>query len=78
MNYLERKELAQVSFRVPRVLKDLIKRYLVMDLHMNESEFFRDAIREKLMREAPELYKQLFQSELNKPKKEGADNEPRC
>ena len=50
----------QVSFRVPRVLRDLVKRYVAMDLHMNESEFFRDALREKIMREAPELYKGLF------------------
>lgn len=60
---MERKELVQVSFRVPRVLRDLVKQYLTMDLHMNESEFFRDALREKIWRDAPELYRSLFTGE---------------
>lgn len=60
---MERKELVQVSFRIPRVLRDLIKQYLTT-LHMNESEFFRDALREKILREAPELYRSLFTEEV--------------
>jgi len=60
---VERKEQVQVSFRVPRVLRELVRRYVSMDLHMNESEFFREALREKIQREAPDLCKSLFLEE---------------
>ena len=73
---MERKELVQVSFRVPRVLRDLVKRYLVMDLHMNESEFFRDALREKIRRDAPELYRSLFTEEQEVPTEEEKEKKP--
>ncbi|MEM2293924.1 MAG: hypothetical protein QXG39_05110 [Candidatus Aenigmatarchaeota archaeon] len=55
------KEIIQVSFRIPRNLKEVIQAYLRHDLHMNLSDFFRDALREKIQRDAPELYRQLFQ-----------------
>jgi len=32
---------------------------------MNESEFYRDAAREKIQHDAPELYKKLFEKGLN-------------
>jgi len=60
---VERKEQVQVSFRVPRVLRELVRRYVSMDLHMNESEFFQEALREKIQREAPDLCKSLFLEE---------------
>lgn len=51
---------AVVSARVPKTLKTLISKIVEIDGHMNESDFVRDAIREKIQRDAPELYKQLF------------------
>jgi len=60
-NTVEGKEQVQVSFRVPRVLRDLIQKYIQCDLHLNQSEFFRDALREKIQRDAPQLYNELFQ-----------------
>jgi Arc/MetJ-type ribon-helix-helix transcriptional regulator len=55
-----KKELANLNVRIPRTLKELIHRYLDCDCHTNTSEFTRDALREKLAKDAPELYKQLF------------------
>ena len=57
------KRMVQVSFRIPETLKVLIERYVRCDLHVNISDFFRDALREKIQRDAPELYKQLFEGE---------------
>jgi len=31
-----------------------------LDTHINESDFIRDAIREKIQRDAPYLYRELF------------------
>lgn len=50
-----------INFRLPKTLKDLLTAYLALDTHMNESEFIRDAIRQKIKKEAPQLYKKLFQ-----------------
>jgi len=37
-----------------------MQKYVERDAHLNESDFIRDAIREKIQKEAPDLYKQLF------------------
>lgn len=52
----------RVAARVPATLKDLMKKYIEMDTHLNESDFIREAIREKIQREAPDLYKEIFKS----------------
>ena len=57
----KKKELVTLNVRVPASLKELIERYLACDCHTNASEFTRDALREKLVHDAPELYKQLFE-----------------
>ncbi len=49
-----------VGARVPRKLKELIAEFIKRDTHMNESDFVRDAIREKIHRDAPQLYAELF------------------
>ena len=51
---------AYIGVRVPKRLKELIQKVVQLDAHLNEADFVRDAIREKIQREAPELYKQLF------------------
>ncbi|MBS7615007.1 hypothetical protein KEJ18_04675 [Candidatus Bathyarchaeota archaeon] len=55
------KELANLNVRVPVRLKILLEKYVSTDMHTNISEFTREALREKLLREAPELCKQLFE-----------------
>ena len=57
---MAKKELPRLNVRVPARLKRLIKKYVQNGLHTNVSEFARDALREKLARDAPELYRQLF------------------
>jgi Arc/MetJ-type ribon-helix-helix transcriptional regulator len=50
-----------LSVRIPPRLKKLIKKYVQnKGFHANVSEFTRDAVREKLARDAPELYRQLI------------------
>lgn len=53
----------RISFRAPVTLRDLVKEYISLDAHMNESDFYRDAAREKIQHDAPELYRKLFQKE---------------
>ena len=51
----------KITFRVPSTLRDLVKNYIELDMHMNESDFYRDAAREKVQRDAPQLYKKIFE-----------------
>jgi hypothetical protein len=53
----------RITFRAPTTLRDLVKEYISLDAHMNESDFYRDATREKIKNDAPELYKKLFEKE---------------
>lgn len=49
-----------IAARVPKKLKELIQKFLERDTHMNESDLIRDAIREKIKREAPGLFEEVF------------------
>lgn len=49
-----------ISVRLPVTLRDLVQKFIEKDTHLNESDFYRDAIRDKILREAPELYRKLF------------------
>jgi Arc/MetJ-type ribon-helix-helix transcriptional regulator len=55
-----KKDLVNLNVRIPATLKKLIDKYVQCDIHTNASEFTRDALREKLAKDAPELYAQLF------------------
>jgi len=61
------KREAAISARIPYTLKELMKKFVRLDTHINESEFIRDAIREKIQREAPELYGNLFRKVVSVP-----------
>jgi len=58
-----REKPMKISAWIPKSLKVLMRRYVEQDTHLNESDFIRDAIRDKIQREAPELYRQLFQTQ---------------
>jgi len=58
---MQKQKDAVIAARIPKTLKELILRIIQVDAHINESDFVRDAIREKILRDAPELYQQLFQ-----------------
>jgi len=50
-----------VSSRIPENLKFALKKFIEMDTHLNESDFIRAAIREKIKAEAPQLIEELFE-----------------
>ena len=49
-----------LNVRLPINLKELMKNYVALDAHKDISELTRDAIREKIRKDAPELYAELF------------------
>lgn len=49
-----------IGVRLPPRLLALLQEYLKRDCHLSAADFAREAIREKLRREAPELFDQLF------------------
>ncbi len=63
MSKTEERPGSFIGVRVPTSLKTLLRRYVELDTHINESDFIRDAIREKILRDAPGLYRELFQQD---------------
>lgn len=61
-----REEPVKISAWIPATLKELIRKYVSQDTHLNESDFIRDALREKIQRDAPSLYNQLFRIQGDK------------
>jgi hypothetical protein len=57
----QRRKDCVVAARIPAALKNLLQKYITLDTHINESDFLRDAIREKIQRDAPRLYRGLFE-----------------
>jgi Arc/MetJ-type ribon-helix-helix transcriptional regulator len=57
---LEKPKLKVVSTRVTEPLAKAIEEYLHMDAHVSPADFVRDAIREKLKRDAPQLYNKML------------------
>ena len=55
------KKEVRINARVPLSLKRLMQQFVAKDTHINESDLIRDSIREKIQRDAPELYTQLFE-----------------
>jgi len=49
-----------VSARITPSMKETIDKFLSHDMHISISDFIRDAIREKIKQDAPELYANLF------------------
>jgi len=49
-----------IATRVTKPFAEVIENFVEMDSHLNVAEFMRDAMREKIQREAPELYKTMF------------------
>lgn len=52
-------ETKVVSTRVTLRLADLIEEFCRRDAHLNVADFIRDAIRDKLQGEAPELHRKF-------------------
>jgi Arc/MetJ-type ribon-helix-helix transcriptional regulator len=60
---MEQEKLVQLNVRIPRTLKKLMKEYIELDAHKDISELTRDALREKIQRDAPNLYQEQFKKE---------------
>lgn len=56
-----------LTARLPAKLSHILKAHVSRDTHMNESEFVRDAIREKLQREAGDLYESIVHESGSRP-----------
>jgi hypothetical protein len=64
---MERENLVALNVRVPTTLKELMKKYVALDTHKDLSELTRDALREKIKRDAPRLYNELFDGKKEAP-----------
>lgn len=60
------RKMVQLNVRVPQNLKKLMKEYIELDAHKDLSELTRDALRQKIQRDAPDLYKNLFKEGTQK------------
>ena len=60
---MSNEKMVQLNVRLPQNLKRLMKEYIDLDAHKDLSELTRDALREKIRRDAPHLYKDLFRGE---------------
>ena len=63
---MEQEKLVQLNVRIPKGLKELMSEYIELDAHKDISEFTRDALREKIQRDAPNLFKKQFERDLQK------------
>jgi len=57
---MNKDRMVQLNVRIPPSLKALITRYIELDTHKDASEFTRDALREKIKQDAPEIYAAQF------------------
>ena len=57
---MHKTKLKVIATRVTEPLWRVIQEYLSMDAHVTPADFLRDAIREKLKRDAPQLYQKMF------------------
>ena len=47
--------------RITHKTREAINKIIIMDTHLNESDFIRAAIREKILRDAPQLLKEMLE-----------------
>lgn len=57
----EESKTCSIGVRITGPMKSLLDRYLSMDAHVSYGDLIRDALREKIKREAPDLYNELFE-----------------
>jgi len=53
-------EYPTIGVRFSPSMKEAVDEYLELGIHLTYSDLIRDAVREKIKREAPELYKENF------------------
>lgn len=52
-----------VSSLIPKNLRNAMQKMVFMDTHLNESDWIRAAIREKIERDAPHLLREMLEEE---------------
>ena len=57
---MKSQKLIVVSTRITESLAHIIEKYLQLDAHVTTADFIRDALREKLKRDTPDLYNSMF------------------
>lgn len=62
---MTKKMLVNLNVRIPQQLKEALNQHLKLSLHVNLSEFTRDALREKLRRDFLDLDETLFETTKN-------------
>jgi hypothetical protein len=53
-----------VACKITHKTREAINKIIVMDTHLNESDFIRAAIREKILRDAPYLIEEMLEEEV--------------
>ena len=61
---MESRKLKVISTRVTEPLAKIVEEYLRRDTHVNPADLMRDALREKLKRDVPDLYEKMLSMEL--------------
>ena len=54
-------QLVALNVKIPKKFKDMMYKYVDSGLHKDISELTRDAIREKIKRDAPDFYLKMLQ-----------------
>lgn len=54
------RETVVLSCRVSERFAQLVKKFCSMDSHLNPADLLRDSVREKIAKEAPKMYAQMF------------------
>lgn len=57
------REQILITLQIPQTMKDIMEKIVYADTHSNMSEFIRDAIRQKIQRENPQLLQNLIKEE---------------
>ena len=60
---MKRRNTEIVTARVTSKTKQMIAEFIRLDTHLNESDFLRAAIREKLRNDAPDLFEKMMKQE---------------
>jgi len=58
------KEKVNINVRITPTLKKIIEKYVALDTHINLSDFARDALREKIKRDAPWFLEEILRAEV--------------
>ena len=66
-------EFPIISARVSEAFKKVVQKYLEIDTHVTESDLVRDAVREKIEKNAPFLLEEMI-AEQNRKRKDNENN----